>query len=108
MKTHQLTSQHLLIIGQNAKENHDIIKNSNPSDLWFHVSNYPSAHVILQPSSKKSKLIYQAALASKLRSKAAKFPNVQMVYTPVENLIPTSKPGEVTFKSQKLLKYINV
>jgi len=102
MKTHQLTSQHLLIIGQNAKENHDIIKNSNPSDLWFHVSNYPSAHVILQPSSKKSKLIYQAALASKLRSKAAKFPNVQMVYTPVENLIPTSKPGEVTFKSQKL------
>lgn len=108
MKTQQLTSQHLIIIGQNAEENHKIIKNASPSDLWFHVSNFPSAHVILQPFTKKPKLIYQAALASKLRSKMAKFHNVQVVYTPVENLIPSTKAGEITFKSQKNLKYINV
>lgn len=110
MKTDQISLTNTLIIGQNAKDNHDIIKQADPTDLWFHVSNYPSAHVILQPASDKAALIYKAALSAKLNSKAAKFPNVLIVYTPVSNVIPTQTAGEVTFKNtnNKILKIIKV
>ena len=108
MKTEQVSPTNILIIGQNAKDNHDIIRHANPTDLWFHVSNFPSAHVILQPASKKSKLIYKAALTAKLHSKTVKFPNVLIVYTPVSNLILTKTQGKVTFINTKLIKIITV
>ena len=108
MKTEQISLTNILIIGQNAKDNHDIINNADPTDLWFHVYNFPSAHVILQPASKKVKLIYKAAVAAKSHSKAAKFSNVLIVYTPISNVVPTKTAGVVTFINIKLLKIIKV
>ena len=35
-------------VGVNAKDNWNIIQQSEPDDLWFHVDNVPSAHVILR------------------------------------------------------------
>ena len=108
MKTEELTEQHQLIIGQNAKENHEIIKDANPTDIWFHVSDYPSAHIILQPKTKDPKIIYQAAIQAKKNSKTSKFTNVQVIYTSISNVIPTKKEGEVTFKNLKQIKFITV
>ena len=34
-------------IGKNAEHNSQIISLSSSNDLWFHLDNYPSAHVIL-------------------------------------------------------------
>ena len=36
------------VIGKNAKENFEIIDHSKPNDLWFHIENAPSCHVIQQ------------------------------------------------------------
>ena len=108
MKTEQISNQHILIIGQNVKENHEIIKQANSTDIWFHVSDYPSAHIILQPKTKDPKLIYYAAIQAKMRSKVAKHTNVNIIYTPISNVIPTKKSGEVTLKNTKHIKFIKV
>lgn len=34
------------LIGKNEKDNFNIIDMSGPNDLWFHLSDYPSCHVI--------------------------------------------------------------
>lgn len=34
------------IIGDNDRENHDIIKMSNEDDIWVHIKELPSCHVI--------------------------------------------------------------
>ena len=36
-----------IIIGKNATDNTKIVKNASPSDVWFHVLDKPSCHVIL-------------------------------------------------------------
>ena len=35
-----------ILIGKNAKENWDIIDMAEPDDIWFHLSYYPSCHLI--------------------------------------------------------------
>ena len=37
-----------VIIGQNKNENVKIIQNSNKEDLWFHLKDYPSCHIVVQ------------------------------------------------------------
>ena len=55
-------------IGKSSQENHDIIDKANPYDLWFHVSNYPSCHVICKLEDIKydkkmfNKIVKQGAL----------------------------------------------
>ena len=33
-------------IGKSAQDNFDIIDNANPNDLWFHLADYSSCHVV--------------------------------------------------------------
>jgi predicted ribosome quality control (RQC) complex YloA/Tae2 family protein len=33
-------------VGQNAKDNFDIIDHSGPDDIWFHISQQSSCHVV--------------------------------------------------------------
>ena len=33
-------------IGQNAQDNHDIIDDALENDMWFHINNKPSCHII--------------------------------------------------------------
>lgn len=108
MKTEQISSEHIATIGQNAEDNHQIIREADPKALWFHVSEYPSAHVIINPHPKKAQYIYKSALLAKQNSKVSKEHNIRIVYTPVSNLILTKKAGEVKFKKIKLLKFITI
>ena len=34
------------IVGQHANDNFEIIDNSKEDDIWFHINNEPSGHVI--------------------------------------------------------------
>ena len=59
-------------IGQNAQDNFDIIDESNPNDLWFHLYGESSCHVIamIDPEVKldkkqKRQIITQGALLCK-------------------------------------------
>jgi hypothetical protein len=40
--------EYIVWVGTNAKDNWNIIQLSEPDDIWFHIDNLPSAHVILR------------------------------------------------------------
>jgi predicted ribosome quality control (RQC) complex YloA/Tae2 family protein len=90
-------------VGQNAKENWDLIDNSEPNDLWFHLDEYPSAHVILSQNSSlfeisdyHNQIITIASNYCKTNSKQAKnLYNVKIVYTQVKNLKKAKEVGSV-------------
>ena len=95
------------IIGRSADENHEIIEQANPYDLWFHVSNYPSCHVICKLENKKyesklfHKIIKQGAVCCKQYCKFKNVLDVSIIYTYIKNITKTYKSGEVTAKHIK-------
>jgi predicted ribosome quality control (RQC) complex YloA/Tae2 family protein len=103
------------IIGGNAQENHDIIDEAyeayeanNENDLWFHISDMPSAHVISKipkdlelKKDEIKKIIKQGALICKTYSKYKKEKNVSIDYTRIKNVEKCEEPGAVTLKEVK-------
>ena len=103
-------------IGQNAQDNFDIIDNANPCDLWFHLADYSSCHVIatmpedddIKIDKKVLKQIVNSAalLCRKHTQKIENLQNVKVVYTNIENVEKTEKKGCVQFKDESKLKYV--
>jgi len=58
-------------VGRNAKENDAItFKFSNGNDFWFHIQDYPGAHVVIHHPSPSEEAIKKARLLAKYFSKA--------------------------------------
>jgi predicted ribosome quality control (RQC) complex YloA/Tae2 family protein len=99
------------IIGGNAQENHNIIDeayDANKNNLWFHISDKPSAHVISKipkdmelKKDEIKKIIKQGALICKTYSKYKKEKNVSIDYTRIKNVEKCEEPGAVTLKEVK-------
>ena len=92
-----------IIIGENAKENWELIENSEPDDLWFHVEESSSAHVVVSQDVKSKsdvnypdEIIEVAANLSKQHSKQKNSKKkVQIVYTKILNLKKGKAVGSV-------------
>lgn len=96
------------IIGKNDKDNFDIIDNANIDDLWFHLNNYPSCHVIASINDiiKKKDLYYiikKGALLCKTNSKYKSEKDVEIIYTTIKNIIKTEKVGSVISTNTKII-----
>ena len=96
-------------IGGNAAENFDIIDAAEPTDLWFHIENESSCHVIAHlPNDIKlnkkqtNKIIKQGAVLCKQYSRYANQLNVNVIYTKIENVTKTDKVGAVIAVNTKL------
>ncbi|KAL9642927.1 hypothetical protein ABK040_010621 [Willaertia magna] len=85
----------LITIGQNAKENDSIRFKALQNDLWFHLENKASPHVILSsffPSSDNNsttfskEAIYEAASLCKAFSKEKNCNAIQVIYTQVKKV----------------------
>lgn len=97
-------------IGQNAKENWDIIDKSNQNDIWFHLSKFPSSHVILSiPKKVKLKDISKFTLIhcankckqySKLKNSNQK---IKVIYTEIKNIKKGKEIGSVFTKKEKYI-----
>lgn len=102
--------EYTIRIGENAKDNWDIIDMSKQNDIWFHVSNHPSCHVILDMSSQlgkgtrphKSVLNYCAALC-KEGSKVKDVKNIKVIYTEIKNIKKGDKVGAVISKNENVI-----
>lgn len=97
-------------IGQNAKENWNLIDDSDPFDLWFHLDDYPSSHVIISQDLNSdpdifypNQIISLAADYCKTHSKQKNLSKIKVVYTQIQNLTKGKEIGSV-FVSEK--KYI--
>jgi predicted ribosome quality control (RQC) complex YloA/Tae2 family protein len=96
-------------IGSNAEDNWKIIDKSKLDDIWFHLSDYPSCHVIANLSKKYNKkdqkyIIKQGAILCKQNSKFKSEKNIKIVYTNIKNIKKTDIVGSVNIlKSSTLL-----
>jgi predicted ribosome quality control (RQC) complex YloA/Tae2 family protein len=98
-------------IGGNAIENDKLIDEADKNDLWFHIADQPSCHVIADISNvefivdKKQllKIAIQGAVLCKENSKYKSDKNVNIIYTKIENITKTEIPGKVISNNAKLI-----
>jgi len=94
------------LIGKNEKDNFNIIDMSGPNDLWFHLSDYPSCHVIakLPENIHKENLKYiikKGAILCKQNSKYKSEKDISIIYTFIKNIKKTEKIGCVISTNTK-------
>ena len=96
MKTFMI-KEYTLTVGQNAKENDELITNSNENFIWFHLANLPSCHGILNCTIDKltSTLIFQCACKIKKNTKYKKNRDIKVNYIELKFIQKTNKLGEV-------------
>ena len=88
----QFVSQGVIIhVGQNAKDNDMVVANAQPYHWWFHLSDLPSAHVILCDHDKNvldRDIMHDCALLVCYHSKKAigEMKRVSVSYCKVSNL----------------------
>jgi predicted ribosome quality control (RQC) complex YloA/Tae2 family protein len=97
-----LTMTELYVIGKDAKDNTRIIESSFEYDVWFHVKDQPSPHLIYRnpqmhslDTLRQTGILYQMAIQLKKHSKCSKENNVVFIYCYIKNLKTTSTPGLV-------------
>jgi len=111
MKVEQLTFSNIptpvtFYIGRTQEENHTVIDLGGPDDIWFHLMNMSSCHVVaILPtdcSAKQRRTIVRrgAALCKQHTAKVASLPNIMVTYTAVRNVRKESTPGSVTMLAQ--------
>jgi predicted ribosome quality control (RQC) complex YloA/Tae2 family protein len=98
-------------IGCNAEDNFDMIDEAKQIDLWFHVNNETSGHVIACiPDDMKldkkqvKKIVIQGCVICKKHSKKKSTQNLEIIYTNVGNLVKTKQPGKVILRESKIYK----
>ena len=103
----------LFKIGTSAQENWDLIDESSEDDLWFHVNNLPSCHVVASlPNPEKynrNELAYiakQGAVLCKQHSKYASQQKLAIIYSKIKDIKKTDIVGSVTTNQNAKLIYI--
>lgn len=95
-----------IMIGQNAKENDILIKQSHPMDLWFHLSNVPSAHLVLKSGGDRVPRRYINEISGMLFENNKKYTrNTNVIYTEIKNVKRTDVPGRVITKNVETIRF---
>jgi len=95
-------------IGKSAEENWKLIDDSSENDIWFHLDDLPSSHVVLKTNDIKIKEFNKATLIKcaslcKENSKVSGQKNIPVIYTLIKNVKKADTIGSVTTTSTKIL-----
>lgn len=96
-------------VGKNKFDNFTIIDNAKENDLWFHIDDQASCHVVasvndLQLCNKKLlPIIKQGALLCKKNSKYKSNKDISIVYTKIKSVIKTEIIGTVNLLENKII-----
>jgi predicted ribosome quality control (RQC) complex YloA/Tae2 family protein len=94
-----------IIIGKNKNENWSIIDDASGTDLWFHISEIPSCHVILKTDEKINivprQVIKRCAYLCKINSSAKTMTKCDVIYAAITNVKKTDIVGQVTVTQSK-------
>ena len=89
-----------IIIGKNKNENWSIIDDASGTDLWFHIAEMPSCHVILKTDEKINivprQVIKRCAYLCKINSSAKTMSKCAVIYAAITNVKKTDIVGQVT------------
>ena len=101
---------YIFIVGSNKEEKQYLINKSQKDDLWFHIANYPSCHVVCQLNSNSkinkkhyNKIIKQGAVCCKSHSKYKNMNNLDITYSTIKHLENTDKVGSVIVHNSKTI-----
>lgn len=89
--------EHRVWVGSNAHDNWRVIEQSEEDDVWFHLDDVPSCHVVLQHSEhiNRSILKHCAAICKSYTNKYRGKRKPHVVATSVSNLRFGMTPGMV-------------
>jgi len=95
-------------IGQSAQENFNMIDKAKSNDIWFHVHNHTSAHVIASIPYKLSrtqihKIVVQGATLCKENSRFNCDSRVQITHCKISGVKKTDVLGKVKVEHQKYI-----
>lgn len=109
-------SEYMFNVGENAQSNWELIDNSGPGDIWFHLDGIPSGHVVLRNTDKSGEgavgniprsVIKRGAMLCKKQSKVKKDQNKYgVIYSKIENLAKGEEVGSVVILDNRRSKHI--
>jgi len=97
-------------IGHNAIDNWNLIDNAKQNDIWFHIKDHPSPHIVLNNENdiKINKIpksvIKHCALICKQNSKLVRLKNITIIYTEIKNVNKSDIIGSVHVRNTKNVK----
>lgn len=89
-----------IFVGENAKDNWDILDKSNQNDIWLHLNNLSSPHVIINSADPSKKTLKYAANLCKYHSKYSEVKKLKVIYTSVKNVKKSKEVGSVNVKGK--------
>ena len=97
-----------IYVGQDKSENAELVDNADENDVWFHVEDMPSCHVLLKHDVHVKRypkqVIKRCAYLCKIHSKAKTLNNCNIIYTCISNVKKTNIVGEVIAQNLKIVK----
>ena len=99
MRIYQSQSGITIKVGQNDRENDELIKTSNQDYIWVHLENQPSPHAVIESTSPDSSSINDALQLVKFFSKAKSSNSVNTISSKIRDVHrvdPKKHPGLVT------------
>lgn len=94
------------VVGKSAEENWKIISEAEKNYYWVHADGVPSAHIIIEIDIPLTEELQYACELCKQQTKKIQNSSVKFVATQVKNIKFGSKPGEVYFKNNSSLIFI--
>jgi predicted ribosome quality control (RQC) complex YloA/Tae2 family protein len=93
-------------VGQNALDNFNILDKARLDDIWFHLENTSSGHIICKINEEYNKkelkyITVQGAVLCKQYSKRKSDKKVNIIYTRVKNVTKTNILGQVKIDNFK-------
>lgn len=87
-------------LGKNALENWKLLSESQPDDLLFHLSYYPSGYLIMECNKKypRNIVLEEAAFICKENTKYRNIKNIKVDCTTCSNTQKGESIGEIIFK----------
>ena len=91
-----------LLIGQNAKENWNIIDDSEDEDIWFHLDNVPSCHMVAQTI--RNLTDSEIQMIANMFCEYSKSNSRNVIFSEIKNVKKNkSKIGSVFVENKKLI-----
>lgn len=98
-----------VMVGRNARQNDELVRDASRDDLWFHVRNYAGAHVVVvtdgRPDRVPEEVIVKAAQLAAANSKARNAGQATVSYTEVKYVDKPkgAKPGLVQITNENTI-----
>jgi predicted ribosome quality control (RQC) complex YloA/Tae2 family protein len=94
------------VVGKSAEENWKIISEADKDYYWVHADGVPSSHIIIEIDVPLVEELKYACELCRNQTKKIQNSSVKFVATQVKNIKFGSKPGEVYFKDNSKIIFI--